>query len=85
MFEALKKLISENFDIEADIITPDAILSHDLGLDHIDMLDLVMDIEDHFELEICDEDFKEFETVADIVKYVEKNYIKYAIKNLHEY
>lgn len=51
----------------------DAVLLEDLGADSIDLADLVMTLEDEFDMEISDEELENIRTVADIVKFIEEN------------
>lgn len=71
MFETLKKLLVEELQINEDIITLDAELSSDLGINSIELADLVMICEEKFDLVIEDEDLNSFITVGDVVNYLE--------------
>lgn len=71
MFETLKKLLVEELQINEDIITLDAELSSDLGINSIELADLVMICEEKFDLVIEDEDLNGFITVGDVVNYLE--------------
>ena len=71
MFETLKKLLVEELQISEDIITLDAELSSDLGINSIELADLVMLCEDKFDLTIEDEDLNSFITIGDVVNYLE--------------
>ena len=71
MFETLKKLLVEELQINEDIITLDAELSSDLGINSIELADLVMICEEKFDLVIEDEDLHGFITVGDVVNYLE--------------
>jgi len=72
MFETLKKLLVEELQIKEDAITLDAELSSDLGINSIELADLVMLCEEKFNLSIEDEDLHSFITVGDVVNYLEK-------------
>lgn len=65
--------MSEQFDVEEDSITPDTNLSEDLEADSLDVVDLLMSIEDEFEIEVPDEEIENIKTVDQLVKYIEAN------------
>ena len=71
MFEKLKELLVEELQINADDITPEAELSNDLGINSIELADLVMMCEEKFGIEIAEEDSNKFLTVGDMVAYLE--------------
>ena len=71
IFEKLCELISEQFGVEADTITVDTTFEDDLGADSLDVVDLLMSIEDEFEVEIPDEEVENIKTVGALVEYIE--------------
>lgn len=71
VFERLQKILAEQFEIDEDDITLNSDLVDDLGADSLDFVDLVMRIEDEFEIEVPDEAIEEIRTVDDAVKYIE--------------
>ncbi|MEG1687385.1 MAG: acyl carrier protein [Angelakisella sp.] len=71
VFEKVAAILAEQLDVEADDITLSTDLVDDLGADSLDIVDLVMTLEDEFDLEISDEDIEAVRTVGDIVKYLE--------------
>lgn len=71
ILEKLKAILSEQFDVEEDEITSETNIQEDLGADSLDVVDLIMSIEDEFEVEIPDEDVENIKTVDDVVKYIE--------------
>ncbi len=73
VFEKLKEIICDYFEIEEDEFTKEASLVNDFGLDELDLVDLSMDIEDVFEIEVTEEDLEKIATVGDLVKFVEEN------------
>ena len=73
VFEKIRALLSEQLDIEEDDITMESKLAEDLGADSLDVVDLIMAIEDEFEVEVLDEDIEKVVTVGDIVNYVSDN------------
>lgn len=73
IFEKVKKLISEQLDVEEDVIAEASSITDDLGADSLDVVDLVMSIEDEFGVEIPEDQVENIKTVGDIVKYIEDN------------
>ena len=73
VLEKVKAILSEQFDVEEDSITPDTNLSEDLEADSLDVVDLLMSIEDEFEIEDPDEEIENIKTVDQLVKYIEAN------------
>ena len=71
MFEKLKELLVEELQIDAEDITLEAELSGDLGINSIELADLVMLCEDKFGIEIEDTDINRFVTIGDVVSYLE--------------
>ena len=71
MFEKLRDILVEELSIEADAITMEAELANDLGINSIELADLVMLCEDKFGIEINDEDIRKVTTVGDVVSYLE--------------
>ena len=73
VLEKVKAILSVQFDVEEDSITPDTNLSEDLEADSLDVVDLLMSIEDEFEIEVPDEEIENIKTVDQLVKYIEAN------------
>ena len=73
MFETLKNILVEELQLDADEITLESDLANDLGINSIELADLVMICEEQFDLTIDDEDLHGFITVGDIVNYLEAN------------
>lgn len=71
MFETLKNLLVEELQLDPDEITMESELANDLGVNSIELADLVMLCEDKFGVEIEDEDIHKFVTIADVVAYME--------------
>ncbi len=71
MFEKFADLLVDELQIDRDDITMDAELSNDLGINSIELADLVMLCEEKFDIEINDEDIRKFTTVGDVVAYLE--------------
>ena len=73
ILEKVKAILSEQFDVEEDSITPETLIEDDLGADSLDVVDLIMSLEDEFEVEIPDEEIENIRSVDDLVKYIEAN------------
>jgi acyl carrier protein len=73
IFEKVRAIICDQLELDEDVVTLDAVLLEDLGADSIDLADLVMTLEDEFDMEISDEELENIRTVADIVKFIEEN------------
>lgn len=71
VFEKLSDILSEQLDIEKSKITMDLSITDDLGADSLDLVDMLMSLEDEFDLEVPDEDVEKIKTVGDMVKYIE--------------
>lgn len=71
MYEKFVKLLVEELQIDEADITMDAELSSDLGINSIELADLVMQCEETFGIEIQDDDIRNFTTVRDVVAYLE--------------
>lgn len=73
VFEKVKSIIADQLDVEEDKVIAEANITEDLGADSLDVVDLVMSIEEEFDIEIPDEAVEGIKTVGDIVKYIESN------------
>ena len=73
MFETLKNILVEELQLDPDDIKPESELANDLGINSIELADLVMLCEDKFGIEIVDEDIHKFITIGDVVAYLEEN------------
>ena len=71
VFDKIKDIFVEQLDVEEDAVTMEASITEDLGADSLDVVDLVMSIEESFDVEIPDEEVENIKTVGDIVKYIE--------------
>ena len=72
MFETLKNLLVEELQLDPEEIKPEAELANDLGINSIELADLVLLCEDKFGIEIQDSDIHKFVTIADVVAYLEE-------------
>ncbi len=73
MFEKIKQILCEEFEIEEEYIVPEANLKRDVFLDSLDFVDFVMSLEDEFEMEVSDEALEDIDTIGDLVKFLEDN------------
>ena len=70
-FDKIKDIIIEQLAVEESEVNMDTNLMKDLSADSLDAVEIIMAIEDVYEFEIPDEDAEKFQTVSDLVKYVE--------------
>lgn len=73
MFEKLKDILVEELSIDADQITMEAELTNDLGINSLELADLVLLCEDTFGVEFDENDMHKFITVGDVVEYLNEN------------
>jgi acyl carrier protein len=73
MTEKVKQIISEQLGVDEAEVTPSASFVDDLGADSLDQVELVMALEEAFDLEIPDEDAEKIRTVQDAMDYIEKH------------
>ncbi|MED4226963.1 acyl carrier protein [Neobacillus cucumis] len=71
-FEKLKPLIADRLGVKMENIRPDASFKEDFDADSLDMVNLTMEIEDEFAIEISDKVAATLQTVGDVVNYIEK-------------
>ena len=72
VFDKIKEIIMEQINVSGDDITMDAHLMRDLEADSLDAVEIIMAIEDEYDIEIPDEEAEKFQSVGDLVKYVEE-------------
>lgn len=73
IFEKLKNIIVEQLGVNEEAVKEDATFVDDLEADSLDIVELVMNIEEEFEMEIPDEDSEKIVTVGDVVKYIKEH------------
>jgi len=71
--EKVKQIVSEQLGVDEAEVTPSASFSDDLGADSLDQVELVMALEEAFDLSISDEDTEKILTVQDAIDYVDKH------------
>lgn len=70
-FERVKKVVVDQLDVNPDEVTPEASFVDDLGADSLDVVELVMGLEEEFDLEIPDEQAESITTVGAAVQYID--------------
>ena len=73
VFEKIRDIIVDQLKLEETMVTLDTNLMKDLEADSLDAVEIIMGIEEEFDLEIPDEEAETFQLVGDLVKYVEEN------------
>jgi acyl carrier protein len=70
VLERVTKIIVDRLGVDESQVTLDASFKDDLGADSLDVVELVMELEDEFDLEISDDDAEKISTVGDAVNYI---------------
>ena len=70
IFDKIKDVVADKLDADPQDIKEDAAFVDDLGADSLDVVELIMGLEDEFEIEISDEDAEKIRTVGDAVKFI---------------
>ncbi len=73
VFEKLRAIICDQLELDEDAVTMDSNILEDLGADSLDVVDLIMSLEDEFNIEIPDEEIENIKTIGDVCKYIEEN------------
>lgn len=71
ILEKVKKIVAEQLEVDEKEVTPEANFANDLNADSLDVVELVMALEEKFEIEIPDEDAEKIETVQQAVNYID--------------
>ena len=71
--ERVKNIIVEQLGVEADQVKPEAQFVNDLGADSLDTVELIMALEEEFDIEIPDEKAEKIKTVGEAIAYIEEN------------
>ncbi len=72
VFDKVKDIIVDQLDVDEDEVTLEASITEDLGADSLDVVDLIMSLEEEFDIKIPDEEVENVKTVGDIVKFIEE-------------
>ncbi|WP_164669035.1 acyl carrier protein [Virgibacillus doumboii] len=70
VFDRVKNIIVDRLDVEESKVTMEASFKDDLEADSLDVVELVMELEDEFDMEIADEEAEKINTVGDAVNYI---------------
>jgi len=73
VFDRVKAIVVEQLGVDADQVTPQSKFVEDLGADSLDVVELVMALEEEFDIEIPDEDAEKIVTVGEAAKYIESH------------
>lgn len=73
IFEKLKSIVVDQLGVNEESVTMEATFVDDLAADSLDIVELVMNIEEEFDLEIPDTDAEKIATIGDVVKYIEEH------------
>jgi len=73
VFDRVKTIVVEQLGVEADQVTPQSKFVEDLGADSLDVVELVMALEEEFDIEIPDEDAEKIVTVGEAAKYIDSH------------
>lgn len=72
-FDKVKEIVVDRLDVDEEKVTLEASFKDDLEADSLDVVELVMELEDEFDMEIADEDAEKISTVGDAVNYIDSN------------
>ena len=73
IFDRVQEIIVEQLGVSDDAVTSDSSFIDDLGADSLDIVELIMALEEEFDLEIPDTDAEKIVTVGDVVEYIKEN------------
>ena len=73
VFEKVKAIIVEQLQVAENTVTEEASFIDDLGADSLDLVELIMALEEEFDIEIPDSDAEKVVTVSDVVEYIKEN------------
>jgi acyl carrier protein len=71
--ERVKQIVAEQLGVDEEQVTPEASFMDDLGADSLDTVELVMALEEEFDIEISDEDAEKIQTVQNAMDYISEN------------
>lgn len=72
LFDEVKEVIVEQLNVSPDEVKPESKFVEDLGADSLDVVEMIMALEEKFEIEIPDSEAEKIKTVQDVVDYIEK-------------
>ena len=72
MFETVRKVLAEQLEVDESIITPETDIIDDLGADSLDLVELVMSLEEHYDIVLTDDKTANVRTVGQVIKMLEQ-------------
>jgi acyl carrier protein len=73
LFDEVKEVIVEQLNVNPDEVKPESKFVEDLGADSLDVVEMIMALEEKFEIEIPDSEAEKIQTVQDVIDYIEKH------------
>ena len=73
MLEKIKEMVADSLGVDAGTITEETSFKDDLGADSLDLFELVMALEEEYDVEIPTEDLEQIATVGDVISYIESH------------
>lgn len=73
VFEKVKDIVVEQLGVEESDVTPEATFIEDLGADSLDVVELIMAMEDEFDLEFPEDEAENISSIGDVVDYIKAN------------
>ena len=73
VFETVKNILADQFDVEEDSITRETDIVDDLGADSLDVMDLMMTLGDEFDMQVDESEIENITTVGALVNFIESN------------
>ena len=73
MREKIKEMVADSLGVDAETITEETSFKEDLGADSLDLFELVMALEEEYDVEIPTEDLEQIATVGDVISYIESH------------
>ncbi len=73
VFEKIKELLAEQLGADEESMTMDTNIAADLGADSLDVVELLAEIQDEFQIEIPDEEIENIRTIGDLTEYIQSN------------
>jgi acyl carrier protein len=71
--DKIKQILADTLDVNVDELSADTNIATDLGADSLDVVEILMSIEDEFEIEIPDSEIENIRTIGELVEYIETN------------
>ena len=71
IYEEIKKVVIKQLGVKPEEVTSEALFINDLGADSLDTVELIMALEERFDIEVPDEDAEKMHRVSDVVSYIE--------------